>query len=68
MPKKVPKSRAKKDKDSAGKGEPKEPKAPRGKKRKAEDETNGDAGDVVEPPEKKVRFFLIVCISETFYV
>jgi hypothetical protein len=57
-PKKVPKLRTKKaDKDSADKEE--KPKSSRGKKRKAEEEPNGDVEDAVAPTEKKVRFFFL---------
>ena len=52
VPKQTPKRAKRTDKE-------KQPKAPRGKKRKAEEEElNGDADDTDVPAEKKVRFFL----------
>ena len=52
-PRRSTRIKAQPSKDSAKVVKPK----PRGKKRKAEVEPNGDAGDAGQPTEKRVRFF-----------
>jgi len=64
-PKKTPKPRAKKVKEATDKEE--KVKAPRGKKRKAEEEANGTADDEDEgPAEKKVGFFFLDVARRAF--